>query len=156
MKKQKVLPRYWSREDFDPFKDEFATNRVRNTMYSPVLDWIRNTSTEGCNYTAQKLRNISGNTDSTTLSTKGISNTAVSLSNKTLQETQEGLAVTLDPVDPRTTLQRMKSQLSSLPSLRLVYKQRQIQELCNVPEEVLPQPPEDELNKQGLRDNPKW
>ena len=78
------------------------------------------------------------------------------MSNKTLRETQEGLAVTLNPVDSRTTLQRIKSQLSSLPSSGLAYSRCPIQELQSIPEEMLPQPTEDELEEQVLEDNPIW
>ena len=73
-----------------------------------------------------------------TLSTKGKLDTAVLLSNKTLRETQVGLAVTLNPFDPNTTLRQIKGRSPSpLPQAYSCYP---IRELQTVQEEELPQP----------------
>ena len=125
--------------------------RVQNTMFSPFLDRTRNTR-EGRTCIAQKMRKISGKSGPITLSTKGISDNAVSLSTKTFRETQEGFALLLNPVDPTTTLQRMKGR-SPLPQ---VYSRLPIQELQTVQEEALPQPNNNVLQEQGHQDKPIW
>lgn len=127
--------------------------RVQNAMFSPFLDRTRNTR-EGRTCIAQKFRKMAGNSGTITLSTKGTSDTAVSLSKKTFRETQEGVALLLNPLDPTTTLQRMKGRSPS--PLPQAYIRRSIQELQTVPEEVLPQPPDNILIEQGLEDKPRW
>ena len=91
------------------------------------------------------MRKLSGKSGPITLSTKGVSDTAVSLSRKTLRETQEGFARLLNPDDSTITLQRMKgiSPLRSSSQLlsQQVFSRRPIQELQTIREEVLPPSP---------------
>ena len=72
--------------------------RVQHEIFSPILDSTANIR-EGRTCIAQKIRKLSGKSGPITLSTKGVSDTAVSLSRKTLRETQEGFALLLNPID---------------------------------------------------------
>lgn len=76
-------------------------------MYSKLVDNLSG-SADGRTGIARKFREIAGKGGPMTLSTDGTSDSAKSLSRKTMRETLEGLASTINPSDPQKAASRMK------------------------------------------------
>ena len=81
--------------------------KVRIDLFSKLVDNLSG-SVDGRTGIARKFREIAGKGGPMTLSTDGTSDSAKSLSRKTMRETLEGLTLTINPSNPQKAASRMK------------------------------------------------
>ena len=83
------------------------SNKARIELHSKLVDRLSG-SADGRTGIARKFREKAGKRGSMTLSTNSTSDSAKALSRKTMCETLEGVAATINPSDPKKAASRMK------------------------------------------------
>ena len=140
----------------------------QNDFYSPLVKRM-STTANGRARMAKTFAKVAGYKGPITLSTEGTSTTAVSLSKQTLRTASIGFAATLNPSNPKATLDRMKTSLKTprkgYTQLGTISEDQPLyQRLLHQPSSVTATtdgrnrraPPEKEITEDGLERNPIW
>ena len=140
----------------------------QNDFYSPLVKRMSATA-NGRARMAKTFAKVAGYKGPITLSTEGTSTTAVSLSKQTLRTASIGLAATLNPSNPKATLDRMKTSLKTprkgYTQLGTISEDQPLyQRLLHQPSSATATtdgrnrraPPEKEITEDGLERNPIW
>ena len=149
-------------------KIDALSKNDQNDFYSPLVKRMSATA-NGRARMAKTFAKVAGYKGPITLSTEGTSTTAVSLSKQTLRTASIGFAATLNPSNPKATLDRMKTSLKTprkgYTQLGTISEDQPLyQRLLHQPSSATATtdgrnrraPPEKEITEDGLERNPIW